>query len=463
MKLVIDSLAIVDHAEIDLDGITVIAGENNVGKSTLGKALFALVNSFSNVFSSPEEEVASSLNQTFRRFYEQQTIIAENNGQLVLDIQDTMSSDRVRMAGLRFSLAGLSRDMTAKLRFHATPDAVKSFIEGYIPSDIKQRIFDRFRTFVLSGENRDFLDRCVRLLSLSDDSFSMAFSERTFGSVFDRQISSRIIGTGENPDIRLVNSDGAELIHTQFSGEKCVSSSSRIGSETRALLLDDPNVIDGYADEYHGVARRSMMPGGLLKHLILKTDEDENVAESILAQQDAQHFLNILDRAYQGKLDQNGNKEWVLSDARKMTEPIKTSNSSKGSKAIAVLRALVDESVIRAGDFLILDEPEIHLHPEWQIVYAEALVLLSKELGVRLLVTTHSPYFFKALRVFSRKYAFETNTSTYSAKVEECGSVAFANVNDSEWDALYESLIVPFDTIEGIDFRLNQGLEDVER
>lgn len=450
MKLVIDSLAIVDHAEIDLDGITVIAGENNVGKSTLGKALFALVNSFSNVFSSPEEEVVRSLNQTFRRFYEQQTIIAENNGQLVLDIQDTMSSDRVRMAGLGFSLAGLSRDMTAKLRFHATPDAVKSFIEGYIPSDIRQRIFDQFRTFVLSGENRDFLDRCVRLLSLSDDSFSMAFSERTFGSVFDRQISSRIIGTGENPDIRLVNSDGAELIHTQFSGEKCVSSLSHIGSETRAVLLDDPNVIDGYADEYHGVARRSMMPGGLLKHLILKTDEDENVAESILAQQDAQHFLNILDRAYQGKLDQNGNKEWVLSDARKMTEPIKTSNSSKGSKAIAVLRALVDESVIRAGDFLILDEPEIHLHPEWQIVYAEALVLLSKELGVRLMITSHSPYFIEAIETFASTYDYSDKSGMYVSDRAENGSVTFVRANEDQKAQIFEKMAAPFDTLEQV-------------
>ena len=34
------------HADVKLDGITVIAGENNTGKSTIGKMLFCVFNSF---------------------------------------------------------------------------------------------------------------------------------------------------------------------------------------------------------------------------------------------------------------------------------------------------------------------------------------------------------------------------------------------------------------------------------
>ena len=45
MELKISNIGKVTNAEIILKGITVIAGENNTGKSTIGKALFAAFNS----------------------------------------------------------------------------------------------------------------------------------------------------------------------------------------------------------------------------------------------------------------------------------------------------------------------------------------------------------------------------------------------------------------------------------
>ena len=41
MKLVIENLAKIKHADIQIDGITVIAGNNNTGKSTIGKTLYS--------------------------------------------------------------------------------------------------------------------------------------------------------------------------------------------------------------------------------------------------------------------------------------------------------------------------------------------------------------------------------------------------------------------------------------
>jgi len=45
----------------------------------------------------------------------------------------------------------------------------------------------------------------------------------------------------------------------------------------------------------------------------------------------------------------------------------------------------------KAGDFLVIDEPEMNLHPESQVKLLEALAILVN-LGVRVLLTTHSPY-----------------------------------------------------------------------
>lgn len=46
MKLFLKNIGKIQKATIDLNGITVIAGENDTGKSTIGKTLFAVFNSF---------------------------------------------------------------------------------------------------------------------------------------------------------------------------------------------------------------------------------------------------------------------------------------------------------------------------------------------------------------------------------------------------------------------------------
>lgn len=55
MRLKIDNFAKVKHADIVIDGITVIAGENNTGKSTIGKVLYSTFNCLYQIDSKIEE------------------------------------------------------------------------------------------------------------------------------------------------------------------------------------------------------------------------------------------------------------------------------------------------------------------------------------------------------------------------------------------------------------------------
>lgn len=50
---------------------------------------------------------------------------------------------------------------------------------------------------------------------------------------------------------------------------------------------------------------------------------------------------------------------------------------------------------------IIRDEPEIHLYAEWQLLFAELIVIIQKEFGVHILLNTHSPYFLNALEVYT--------------------------------------------------------------
>ncbi len=69
MELTLKNIGKVRTASIALDGITVIAGENNTGKSTVGRALFSIFNSFSNLDKKIRAQRLESISNVFDLVY----------------------------------------------------------------------------------------------------------------------------------------------------------------------------------------------------------------------------------------------------------------------------------------------------------------------------------------------------------------------------------------------------------
>jgi predicted ATPase len=67
-------------------------------------------------------------------------------------------------------------------------------------------------------------------------------------------------------------------------------------------------------------------------------------------------------------------------------------NASSSIKQLAPLLLYLRYRASK-GDFLVIDEPEMNLHPESQAKLLEALSILVN-LGVRILFTTHSPLYY---------------------------------------------------------------------
>ena len=76
---------------------------------------------------------------------------------------------------------------------------------------------------------------------------------------------------------------------------------------------------------------------------------------------------------------------------------------------------------------LIIDEPETHLHPKWQVEYARLLVELVKN-DISVLVTSHSPYLIQALKVFSDKEGVQDRTTFYLSEKNSTGD--FSEIHD---------------------------------
>ena len=79
MELNIKNFARIKEASIKLDGITVIAGENNTGKSTIGKILFASLNSLNDIDTKVRLNILNSINRQWESFILELMNITKNN------------------------------------------------------------------------------------------------------------------------------------------------------------------------------------------------------------------------------------------------------------------------------------------------------------------------------------------------------------------------------------------------
>lgn len=79
-------------------------------------------------------------------------------------------------------------------------------------------------------------------------------------------------------------------------------------------------------------------------------------------------------------------------------EPFPLEECATGIKSLSILNFLYTRGYLGRKTLLIVDEPEAHLHPQWILEYAKILVRLNRRLGVRLLITTHSPDMLNAIR-----------------------------------------------------------------
>ena len=74
---------------------------------------------------------------------------------------------------------------------------------------------------------------------------------------------------------------------------------------------------------------------------------------------------------------------------------------------------MLETGVLKKKDVLILDEPEIHLHSEWQIIYAELIVILQKTFDLTILLVTHSSQFLESLIYYMEKHGIADKGNYY--------------------------------------------------
>ncbi len=69
MRLTIKNIGVIKEADIELSGLTVIAGENDSGKSTVGKLMFSITKAIGKYKDELEESKESDIEKAVERIY----------------------------------------------------------------------------------------------------------------------------------------------------------------------------------------------------------------------------------------------------------------------------------------------------------------------------------------------------------------------------------------------------------
>lgn len=420
LEIHVEDVGKIKDACIELAGVTVVAGLNGTGKSTIAKSVFAAVNARKDMFAKIWADKRVDIEEEVLQWIEQ------NN-----DIDNSPFYDAHEEIAA-YILAIYERE---KWDSEDVSENVKKIIEKYCRDNN-----------LLDEGIEEPVENIVKILKRSMEEYVNFFVEQYYQRVFKNQINP--IGTSMKSSVSYKKIEDEKNIESAVSIENnklSIIGKPLILQQENAIYIETHSVLD-FCEEMSRRARRTNLANRVTlptKELLdslteekeltfiqqQKVEENDKIVKDIVSQVTHGHLIK----------NQNGNMEFLDWD---VNEKIEFSNMSAGLKIFTVLQQLIENYSLKKGDVLIVDEPEVNLHPNWQVVLAEILVRVYKELGIYILVNSHSPYFIRAIEVKAAEYDCALQGRYYYMEPAENAYVStdVSNNTDIIYDALYQPL-----------------------
>lgn len=425
MRLKINNVAELENIALKIDGLTIIAGENNTGKSTINKCLYAAFNSLNSlsehVFTDKinsfltdlkEELISNADGDDYRERYFISKII--DNGSFVEEIK-------------RLSLAAEIND-------------INNFIRTYLSKEIIKRKL----TIPIDNLNKEVFN-IEPYLRINNDEIKKKIATKMFRSEFNGTINN-IHDDTSIAEIILEIKDYTTSYKIQLNHVTEIT--NNLSLELQAVYVDNLYSLDNVMS----VSHKRLFEKGHRTALIdsFFNFYDNNITSEILKENRLKKIFSIINDIAKGYIIFDGISgiRYRESETDGAEKALSFSNISDGLKTFILLKELILNKTLKDNGTIIFDEPEIHLHPEWQIKLAELIVLIQKEYGMHIVLTTHSPYFLYALEVFSTKYGISEKTNYYYTQRKQ-GKITVENIGKN-LEIIYSVLNKPFQTIEDL-------------
>ena len=414
MLLEIENLGLINKANLEIGKINVIVGKNSTGKSTSSKFLFSLLTA-----ASSEGTQLANNNIHFRLLNFVEYWKVKGSQEMEAKFNQVKNS--------------LTNNPISPELFEEAYSQITLILEGVDFKDKELCINDLDSLFHIIKLNNDENVRYITVFN--------ALVESEYGSSLNRFRDAHIKFHGHY--------DGVEFKQDiKIGDEKSETSISKdflnYFNFQNVIYIDSPSILENNrsSSQYH----LQMLERKLKK--IKRTDDvygDEFY-------KDLNGFKGSIDELIDGKFEYVPSEDIFLF-IKDNQPPFSMQNTASGLKQLGVIQLLLDNNELTKNSFLILDEPEINLHPEFQVKLAEILVLSSKDLNITVYINTHSPFLAEAIEVYSKYHRTYEQTKFYlTQESENEGKFDYVLMDDMDIMEVYNNLGNPFDTLNEIRF-----------
>lgn len=416
MKLTIENLAKISKAEVELNGITVVAGYNSTGKSTISKALLSVMSAY------------SDLNEK---------IMSQRSFEIRHTLENTVSTEKPTTIyfGNRGGMGRLARALSENRSLELNVEKLRlSAEEGLMDEEKKQvnrYIQEHFEEICAEIEKkRDIPDR----------EYASFIVNNQFRWVFDQQINT--FGSEKACTIDL---SAKEEIHLEIVNNKVVDLPLLTLKEATPFYIEPRHMLDMSARRYYTYQTDFSLYDDLSAS---ESIAPENMTLEQYTQREHSTAIvkELADQVMHGSL--RPTEEAVRFYDTDFQSAVSVKNTASGIKSMALIARLIENGKLAQRGMLIIDEPEVNLHPEWQLRFANFLVRLNKELDIQILLTTHSPYFLRAIEKYAQEWEVENGLKLYMTvpSREQENLYTLKDVTDTP-NLIFKQLYLPLESL----------------
>ena len=428
MKIKLQNIGIIEEADINIDGITLIAGQNDSGKSTVGKVLYALIRGVNG------DELTHNLNKVqflsgktrdIRNLLSRTSTTNEND----LKIQNKFISEFINKLELRPSFVHSNKDNDIFEIINNELILIRNLYKDYSNQQIKEKLFE-------------FIDDFNNRISISYDSKEALHYRIT--SFFRNEFGNQIVNSF-NKNESFIKIEGVDekniFFNDKIEFEGLDNSSTFYYNDV--IFIESPLKLE--ETYYIRLNNESLDKNDYLNSQIFFKEGELNIFSDKSDKNN--YFLSLITKIINGNFSINPKDEIVF---KKNEKEFEYGNIATGIKSFGVIQLLLQKGKLNSNTLLIIDEPEVHLHPTWQVKYAEILVLLSKEFAIPIVLTSHSPYFIEALEAYTKKHNYESSSNFYFAEKNENGLTSKITDVTKDITPILSSISDAFYTIQDI-------------
>lgn len=462
MQIKLENIGIVKNSSIALNGLTVITGKNNSGKSTVGKTLYALLDSVSNISEKFEKDKCNYIKKTLDEIGEDLhflRLIKVYNKALNKKLLDENSFVQVWTSGKYHELVNSGelelfiREAIHQLKqFDIKKDLVTKEVREFI-AHFYQEANEKIQTELIAQEFYDAIFRMEELLeTIKRDPQQIAYRKESINQTLQKEFAGQIqpIKGQSGPSSIMLSENDKIYFHITVENN-CIENNTENQFKPvqykKVYLIDDPFILDNLERDrrlnqlFFNSEESLLNSGHILSHndklrLTLTESKQQSIFEQTVLNDKLKNIREKIDQILPGTFELSSEGRYYVQNGVKL----QISNLATGSKMFSIIKILLDKGELGDSTMLILDEPEAHLHPMWQNAFAEIIVLLVKELKLNVLLTTHSPNFVLALDAYMRKYRLEEKSNFYQTQILEDGFVQY-NCMDDDIGKIYEDFL----------------------